>query len=104
MFRGIDDTMIVPDKDGEGLMCIGQFLKDATQELYSSSTNTTSNYYNLGYCSTYDGVCTDYFNTFSASLLQMFILITTANYPDIMMPVYRCSNLSAIFFVTFLVL
>ena len=56
------------------------------------------------YCSTYNGVCTDYFNSLSASLLQMFILITTANYPDIMMPVYRCSNYSAIFFATFLIL
>jgi hypothetical protein len=120
LFRGIDDTMMQPDGKG-GLTCVGDFFKDAASDAASTPAakrniilsnvsnatvlhSTTKSNTNGLYCSTYNGVCTDYFNTLSASLLQMFILITTANYPDIMMPVYRCSNYTAIFFVTFLVL
>ena len=66
--------------------------------------NTMQKQNSTKYCSTYNGVCSDYFNTISASFLQMFILLTTANYPDIMMPVYRCSNWSALFFAIFLIL
>lgn len=54
------------------------------------------------YCSTYNGICEDYFATLGSSLLQMFILLTTANFPDIMMPVYRCQQYYSLFFVVYL--
>eukprot|EP01138_Halocafeteria_seosinensis_P002631 gb/GECG01002690.1/.p1 GENE.gb/GECG01002690.1/~~gb/GECG01002690.1/.p1 ORF type:complete len:899 (+),score=70.31 gb/GECG01002690.1/:1-2697(+) len=53
-------------------------------------------------CSPFDKCCTDYFGTFLGSLNQLFILLTTANYPDVMMPVYDCHPWSALFFVAFL--
>lgn len=43
-----------------------------------------------------------YFDTLGNALLQLFILLTTANFPDIMMPAYRGSGFSALFFVVFL--
>ena len=53
------------------------------------------------YCSTFSKNCRDYFNTIGGSMLQLFILLTTANYPDIMMPVYECNRGSVIFFVLY---
>ncbi len=55
-------------------------------------------------CSPFSKQCTNYFGTLGGSLNQMFILLTTANYPDIMMPAYNCSAWSAIFFIIFLVI
>ena len=37
-------------------------------------------------------------------MLHLFILLTTANYPDIMMPVYNCNAWSAWFFVAYVVI
>ncbi len=56
------------------------------------------------YCSTFSHNCRDYFNTLFASMLQLFILLTTANYPDIMMPVYECEPLTALFFVVYILI
>lgn len=54
------------------------------------------------YCSTFSNGCTNYFSSLGHSVLQLFILLTTANYPEIMMPVYKCSRWSSLFFVAFL--
>ena len=88
LFRGID----------EHSSC--KFAMEIETKAYTTQNATAKTLY----CSTYNGVCSDYFNTISASFLQMFILLTTANYPDIMMPVYRCSNWSVLFFAAFLIL
>lgn len=45
--------------------------------------------------------CTDYFGHFGNSMNQLFILLTTANYPDIMMPVYDCIPAASLFFIFF---
>jgi hypothetical protein len=130
IFRGIDDTVLNSDGTCVGIFAkdithdvdiqtsSGSSSSSSSSSIssaHSTSLNASTNITNVTttdthgidyhiYCSTYNGVCTDYFNSLSASLLQMFILITTANYPDIMMPVYRCSNYTAIFFATFLIL
>eukprot|EP00761_Pharyngomonas_kirbyi_P013252 gb/GECH01013279.1/.p1 GENE.gb/GECH01013279.1/~~gb/GECH01013279.1/.p1 ORF type:complete len:556 (+),score=116.92 gb/GECH01013279.1/:1-1668(+) len=44
-----------------------------------------------------------YFETFSDSFLSLFILLTTANFPDVMLPSYRSTKFAGIFFVVFLV-
>jgi len=50
----------------------------------------------------------DYFGSFSESLVQLFICLTTANFPDIMMPYIRTtaerSRFNAFFFVLFLMI
>ena len=53
-------------------------------------------------CSPFDKFCTDYFGTLGGSMNQLFVLLTTANYPDIMMPAYDCTPYAALFFVAFL--
>ena len=59
--------------------------------------------YENEHCSTYDqGGCTDYFSSLQQSMLQLLILLTTANFPDVMMPVYKCSRWNAAFFAMFL--
>ncbi|XP_071849102.1 two pore calcium channel protein 1-like isoform X2 [Apostichopus japonicus] len=46
----------------------------------------------------------DYFRTMGASFVNLFVLQTTANYPDVMMPAYNSSRWSALFFIVFLIL
>ena len=59
-------------------------------------------------CSTFGKVypngapCLNYFDTIWTSMMHLFTLLTTANYPDVMMPMYDCSQWSAIFFVLFI--
>ncbi|KAL4223541.1 Two pore calcium channel protein 1 [Mactra antiquata] len=45
-----------------------------------------------------------YFLTFKDSFISLFILLTTANYPDVMMPAYNESRYSAFFFIAYLAL
>ena len=45
------------------------------------------------------GSCRDYFRTIGHTVYQMTVLITTANFPDIMMPAYECHPASALFFI-----
>ncbi|XP_067935277.1 two pore channel protein 1-like [Watersipora subatra] len=43
-----------------------------------------------------------YFLTLQKSFISLFVLLTTANYPDVMMPSYATSNFSAIFFIVYI--
>ena len=45
-----------------------------------------------------------YFATLSDSYYSMLILLTTANYPDVMLPAYNASFFWSLFFVSFLIL
>jgi len=58
------------------------------------------------FCSSYDSRdCNNYFSSPSWSSYHLMILLTTANYPDVMLPTYRCgSGAAAWFFVIFLLL
>lgn len=54
-------------------------------------------------CSPFAKDCLDYFGHSAGSMNQLFILLTTANFPDVMMPAYDCQPwLAAPFFVVFL--
>jgi hypothetical protein len=44
----------------------------------------------------------EYFPNFSSAMVHMLVLLTTANYPDVMMPAYNASRPSVLFFVSFL--
>ena len=43
-----------------------------------------------------------YFDTFDNAFISLFILMTTANYPDVMLPYYRSSFSFSFFFFFFL--
>ncbi|KAG0729596.1 Two pore calcium channel protein 1 [Chionoecetes opilio] len=43
-----------------------------------------------------------YFSTFSQGFVSLYVLLTTANFPDVMMPAYAKSRWSAAFFIAFL--
>ena len=45
-----------------------------------------------------------YFENIAASYYSMLILITTANFPDVMLPAYYVSYFWCIYFVSFLIL
>ena len=45
-----------------------------------------------------------YFDGFLESYWQLFVLVTTANSPDVMIPAYERSRWSAIFFIVYIVL
>jgi two pore calcium channel protein 3 len=44
-----------------------------------------------------------YFHNYLESAWDLYVLVTTANHPDIMMPAYEVSRWFALFFVAFLV-
>ncbi|XP_007936469.1 two pore calcium channel protein 1 [Orycteropus afer afer] len=43
-----------------------------------------------------------YFNTLENSIVSLFVLLTTANFPDVMMPSYSRSPWSCVFFIVYL--
>uniref|UniRef100_T1IK76 Ion transport domain-containing protein n=1 Tax=Strigamia maritima TaxID=126957 RepID=T1IK76_STRMM len=43
-----------------------------------------------------------YFRTLQSSFISLFVLLTTANFPDVMMPAYAHSRLAAAFFILYL--
>ncbi|XP_065571448.1 two pore channel protein 1-like isoform X2 [Artemia franciscana] len=45
-----------------------------------------------------------YFSTLSESFVNLFVLLTTGNFPDVMMPAYARSKWYALFFVTYLII
>lgn len=45
-----------------------------------------------------------YFSTFEDAILSLLILLTTANYPDVMMPTYRENRWHSIYFISYLLL
>ena len=45
--------------------------------------------------------CNDYFGSFSSSALNLFVLLTTANSPDLAIPSYNYSRYSFVFFFTY---
>lgn len=47
--------------------------------------------------------CKDYFRTLQDSWIELFILVTTANYPDVMLPVIDCSIWMALPFIIYVV-
>lgn len=43
-----------------------------------------------------------YFDTFNSSIFNTYVLFTTTNFPDIIIPFWKKNNASGIFFVIFL--
>ncbi|KAA0175186.1 hypothetical protein FNF27_03194 [Cafeteria roenbergensis] len=55
------------------------------------------------FCSPFSKNCFDYFGNIGCAMDQLFILLTTANFPDVMLPAYHCFQWSPVFFVAYLV-
>ena len=51
---------------------------------------------------TLEGV--QYFSTFGDSFFNMLVLMTTSNFPDVMLPAYQISRWNCLFFIIYLVL
>ncbi|XP_017772430.1 PREDICTED: two pore calcium channel protein 1-like isoform X2 [Nicrophorus vespilloides] len=61
-----------------------------------------SSYALLGYYLFSDHHHNLYFKTLPDSFVSMFVLLTTANFPDVMMPSYASSKWNAIFFISYI--
>ncbi|XP_065173158.1 two pore channel protein 1-like isoform X2 [Atheta coriaria] len=61
-----------------------------------------SSYALLGYYLFSDHHRNPFFRTLPDSFVSMFVLLTTANFPDVMMPSYAISKWNAIFFISYI--
>ncbi|XP_020505533.1 two pore channel protein 1 isoform X2 [Labrus bergylta] len=56
----------------------------------------------LGFCLFSTNTSDPYFSTLENSLVSLFVLLTTANFPDVMMPSYSKNRWSCVFFIVYL--
>ncbi|XP_053276568.1 two pore channel protein 1 isoform X1 [Pleuronectes platessa] len=56
----------------------------------------------LGFCLFSPNTADPYFSTLENSLVSLFVLLTTANFPDVMMPSYSKNRWSCVFFIVYL--
>lgn len=56
----------------------------------------------LGFCIFSPNTSDPYFSTLENSLVSLFVLLTTANFPDVMMPSYSKNRWSCVFFIVYL--
>ncbi|XP_035514142.1 two pore calcium channel protein 1 isoform X2 [Morone saxatilis] len=56
----------------------------------------------LGFCLFSPNTTDPYFSTLENSLVSLFVLLTTANFPDVMMPSYSKNRWSCVFFIVYL--
>ncbi|XP_029295142.1 two pore calcium channel protein 1 isoform X2 [Cottoperca gobio] len=56
----------------------------------------------LGFCLFSPNTADPYFRTLENSLVSLFVLVTTANFPDVMMPAYSKNRWSCVFFIVYL--
>ena len=81
-------------------------LSNDTNSTYIDPTNATSLSNHTDKDMTFydhrEGI--KYFKTVTDALVNLLVLITTANHPDIMMPIYQYNRFSSLFFILFLLI
>ncbi len=70
---------------------------NGTALVIRNDTNTANTY---SYYSELEG--DTYFSSVSESFTSLLVLLTTANHPDVMMPIYQYNRFSSIYFILFL--
>uniref|UniRef100_H3HDM2 Uncharacterized protein n=1 Tax=Phytophthora ramorum TaxID=164328 RepID=H3HDM2_PHYRM len=93
--------------DNKRIELAALYVRDAIHGRFLGEEYLIDGLNRMHYKQLFHGLCAEagtYFKSFEDASLSLIILLTTANFPDVMMPIYSQARVYSLFFISFLMI